>query len=89
MLWAKDTALITLIYNIYCMGFSCLQASLSPLFIDLYHLSEMNARLIFLRFGVESVVAAYCSGIFSCFLILSVVPQGSQSQGCVIESYKS
>ncbi|KAL8798070.1 MAG: hypothetical protein Q9182_006981 [Xanthomendoza sp. 2 TL-2023] len=52
MLWAKDTALITLIYGIFYMDFSCLQASLSPLFINIYHLSEFNAGLIYLPFGL-------------------------------------
>lgn len=64
MLWAKDTALITTIYGIYYMDFSCLQASLSPLFINLYHLSELNAGLIYLPFGVGSVAGAYFSGTF-------------------------
>lgn len=64
MLWAKDTALITTIYGIYYMDFSCLQGSLSPLFINLYHLSKLNAGLIYLPFGVGSVMGAYCSGIF-------------------------
>lgn len=62
MLWAKDTALITIIYGIYYMNFSCLQASLSPLFIQIYHCSEFNAGLIYLPFGVGSVAGAYCSG---------------------------
>ena len=63
LLWAKDTALITTIYGVYYMVFSCLQASLSPLFVDIYRLSELNAGLIYLPFGVGSVVGAYCSGI--------------------------
>ncbi|KAL8680722.1 MAG: hypothetical protein Q9186_003121 [Xanthomendoza sp. 1 TL-2023] len=62
MSWAKDTALITTIYGIYYMDLSCLQASLSPLFIDIYRLSEFNAGLIYLPFGVGSVAGAYCSG---------------------------
>ena len=65
LLWAKDTALITTVYGVYYMVFSCLQASLSPLFIDLYHLSELNAGLIYLPFGAGSVGGAYCSGTLS------------------------
>ncbi|KAL8833636.1 MAG: hypothetical protein Q9170_004157 [Blastenia crenularia] len=67
MLWAQDTALITTIYGVYYMVFSCLQASLSPLFINLYHLSETKAGLIYLPFGLGSVLGAYCSGIVFCF----------------------
>ena len=62
MLWAKDTALITIIYGIYYMVFSCLQASLSPLFIEIYRLSEFSAGLIYLPFGAGFVAGAYCSG---------------------------
>lgn len=62
MLWAKDTALITLIYGIYYMNFSCLQASISTLFISLYGLSEVKAGLIYLPFGIGSCIGAYCSG---------------------------
>ena len=62
MLWAKDTALITIIYGIYYMVFSCLQASLSPLFIEIYRLYELSAGLIYLPFGVGCVPGAYCSG---------------------------
>ena len=62
MLLTKDTILITLIYGIYYMNFSCLQASLSTLFIQIYNLSELEAGLVYLPFGVGSCVGAYCSG---------------------------
>jgi hypothetical protein len=65
MPWAKDTALITLIYGVYYMNFSCLQASMSTLFIKLYGLSELKAGLIYLPFGVGSCIGAYCSGSLS------------------------
>jgi len=63
MLWAKDTALITLIYGIYYMNFSCLQASMSTIFIKSYGLSELKAGLIYLPFGIGSVIGAYFSGM--------------------------
>lgn len=62
MLRAKDLVLITTIYGVYYMNFSCLQASLSPIFIALYNFSELNAGLIYLPFGAGSVTGAYCSG---------------------------
>lgn len=65
MLREKDTALITSIHGVYYMLYSCLQASLSPLFIHLYHLSELNAGLIYLPYGIGSVAGGYCSGITS------------------------
>ena len=65
LLWAKDTALITTIYGVYYMAPSRPQASLSPFFIDLYHLSELNAGLIYLPFGAGSVAGAYTSSTLS------------------------
>lgn len=62
MLWAKDTLLITLIYGVYYTNFSCLQASMSTLFIKLYELSQLKAGLTYLPFGIGSCVGAYCSG---------------------------
>ncbi|PGH11174.1 hypothetical protein AJ79_05016 [Helicocarpus griseus UAMH5409] len=62
ILWAKDTALIMLINGIYYTNFSCLQASMSTLFIKLYGLSELHAGLVYLPFGVGSCLGAYCSG---------------------------
>jgi MFS family permease len=62
MLFAKDAILITLIYGIYYANFSCLQASLSTLFIEIYIISELQAGMCYLPFGVGSCVGAYCSG---------------------------
>ena len=58
MLGAKDLALVTSIYGIFYMNSSCLQASLSPIFIDLYEFSELNAGLIYLPFVAGSVTGA-------------------------------
>ncbi|KAL4988373.1 MFS general substrate transporter [Aspergillus falconensis] len=58
----RNTLLITSIYGIYYMNFSCLQASLSTLVIDIYGFSELNAGLVYLPFGVGSCIGAYCSG---------------------------
>ncbi|KAI8939501.1 hypothetical protein NX059_003272 [Plenodomus lindquistii] len=63
MLLRKDTVLITLIYGLYYTNFSCLQASLSTLFIDIYEVTELQAGLTYLPFGLGSVIGAYCSGI--------------------------
>jgi predicted MFS family arabinose efflux permease len=64
MLWTKDTALITLICGVYYMNFSCLQASMSTLFIKIYRISELKAGLVYLPFGIGSCLGAYCSGSF-------------------------
>ncbi|KGO65032.1 Major facilitator superfamily domain, general substrate transporter [Penicillium expansum] len=62
ILVSRDSLLITAIYGVYYMNFSCLQGSLSTLFIDIYGLSELNAGLVYLPFGVGSCIGAYCSG---------------------------
>ncbi|OQE46852.1 hypothetical protein PENCOP_c001G03016 [Penicillium coprophilum] len=62
ILTSRESLLITAIYGIYYMNFSCLQGSLSTLFIDIYHFSELKAGLIYLPFGIGSCIGAYCSG---------------------------
>lgn len=62
ILFAKDAVCITLIYGIFYMNFSCLQASMSTLVIGLYGYSEIKAGLLYLPFGIGSIVGAYCSG---------------------------
>ncbi|TAQ86947.1 hypothetical protein B7494_g4729 [Chlorociboria aeruginascens] len=66
LLWAKDTALITSIYGILYMNFSCLQASMSTLFINLYGLSELQAGLVYLPFGIVFVVLARSDMVGRC-----------------------
>ena len=63
ILWAKDAISLTMIYGIYYMNFSCLQASLSTLVIRLYKYSELEAGLLYLPFGFGSILGAYSSGL--------------------------
>ncbi|KAJ5185118.1 Major facilitator superfamily domain general substrate transporter [Penicillium cf. griseofulvum] len=67
ILASRDSLLITAIYGVYYMNFSCLQGSLSTLFIDIYELSELKAGLVYLPFGIGSCIGAYCSGIIFLF----------------------
>ncbi|KXG47094.1 Major facilitator superfamily domain, general substrate transporter [Penicillium griseofulvum] len=62
ILASRDSLLITAIYGVYYMNFSCLQGSLSTLFIEIYKLSELKAGLVYLPFGIGSCIGAYCSG---------------------------
>lgn len=62
LLWAKDTALITLIFGIFYMNLSSLQASTSTLFINLYGISDLQAGLIYLPSGIGSCIGAYGAG---------------------------
>ncbi|KAF2671661.1 MFS general substrate transporter, partial [Microthyrium microscopicum] len=63
ILFVRDAFLILSITGIYYMNFSCLQASLSTLMIKLHGYSELQAGLLYLPFGIGSILGAYCSGI--------------------------
>jgi predicted MFS family arabinose efflux permease len=72
LLWAKDTALITSIFGIHYMNFSCLQASLSSILLNIYRISELKTGLAYLPFGIGSCIGSYLSGIgLSLILILN------------------
>ena len=58
----KDTAIIVFVIGILYTIYSCLQASLSSLFIGLYGLNELQAGLIYLPFGLGCAAAAYFTG---------------------------
>jgi predicted MFS family arabinose efflux permease len=62
MLLAKDTAIITLVYAVYYTTFSCIQASLSPLFITIYGFSELETGLIYIPFGVGAALGSWLAG---------------------------
>lgn len=63
LLRRKDTAINVFTIGVLYMTYSCIQASLSSLFVDMYRLSELQAGLIYLPFGVGCLVAAYgCGG---------------------------
>lgn len=59
----KDTVLIVSINGIFYMTYSCIQASLSSLFIGLYGFTELKAGMIYLPFGFGCVIASYVSDI--------------------------
>jgi predicted MFS family arabinose efflux permease len=62
LLWAKDCILIVLIFGIFYMNLSCVQASTSALFINLYGVSELKAGLVYLPSGIGSIIGAYGAG---------------------------
>jgi len=59
----KDTALIMLTHGTFYTTYSCIQASLSPLFIEIYHFSVLQAGTIYLPCGVGSILASYFTGL--------------------------
>ncbi|KAF6828735.1 hypothetical protein CMUS01_08444 [Colletotrichum musicola] len=63
LLWAKDSALITLIFGVFYMNLSSLQASLSTLFVEIYSILGLQLGLVYLPSGVGSCIGAYFSGV--------------------------
>lgn len=62
LLWAKDTLLITLIFGIFYMNLSALQASTSTLFVSVYGVSGLQLGLIYLPSGMGYCLGAYGAG---------------------------
>ena len=57
-----DTAIILVAYGINYTVYCCLQASLSTLFVDIYHVSGVVAGLIYLPFGFAVALSAFATG---------------------------
>lgn len=61
ILLSKDTAPIVLVNAVFYTAYSCLQASLSSLFINIYGYRELEAGLIYIPFGVGCFIASLLS----------------------------
>ena len=70
VLFYKDTFLIVLINAVFYTTYCCVQASLASLVINIYHLSELQAGLIYLPFGSGCALAAYLTGMLSHLVLL-------------------
>ena len=62
LLLGKDNAVVVFAGAFLYMTFCCLPASLGTLFIEIYHLNELQAGLIYLPFGLGCTLAALASG---------------------------
>lgn len=71
LLSRKNTVLITTINGIYYATYSCVQASLALLFIEIYRFKEIQAGLIYLPFGCGCALASFVSGRFASSFISS------------------
>lgn len=69
----KDTFIVVTAGGIIYMAYSCMQASLSTLCIDIYGLGQLAAGLIYLPFGFGSLAMTCVSGK-SLFFSLSGYP---------------
>lgn len=62
LLRSAETAVLLLSYGINYSVYSCPQASLSTIFVDLYHISGLTAGLIYIPFGVGCALSAFATG---------------------------
>ncbi len=60
-----DSALIIVSIGILYMVYTCVQASLSTLFMEIYQLNQIEAGLIYLPFGIGCAVTALLTGEIS------------------------
>lgn len=56
------TALVLVTYGVGYATYSCLQASLSTLFLDIYKISGLASGLIYIPFGVACALSAFTTG---------------------------
>jgi hypothetical protein len=54
-----------LVHGTFYMTYGCIQASLSSLFIEIYHVSGVQAGLIYLPAGIGCLLAPYFTGTFA------------------------
>lgn len=68
ILLSKDTDPIICVNAVFYTAYSCLQASLSSLFISIYGYRELEAGLIYIPFGVGCFIASLLSSKLRHFL---------------------
>jgi predicted MFS family arabinose efflux permease len=62
ILTRKDNTIIILACGILYLVYTCINTSLSILFIDIYKLNQWQAGLIYLPFGIGGTVSTFFSG---------------------------
>ncbi|KAL2069215.1 hypothetical protein VTL71DRAFT_15553 [Oculimacula yallundae] len=62
LLMGKDNAAVVFAGAFLYTTFCCIPASLGSLFVDIYHLNQLQAGLIYLPFGIGCSLAAIASG---------------------------
>jgi uncharacterized membrane protein YwzB len=67
-LFRKDTAINVFCISIWYVTWTCIQASLSTVFIRVYHVSQLQAGLIYIPFGVGVCTSAYLTGYLNLIL---------------------
>lgn len=68
IVFEKDTALVLITNAVFYVNYSCMQASLSPLVMDLYGLNALQAGLTYLPYGIACGITSFLVGRSSSFL---------------------
>ena len=62
ILFRPDNAVIIFAAGLLYVAYTCINASLSILFIEMYNLTQLEAGLIYLPFGIGGIVSTFFSG---------------------------
>lgn len=62
ILTRRDNAVIILAYGLYYVVYTCMNAALSVLFVEIYALNRWQTGLIYLPFGLGGTASAFISG---------------------------
>ncbi|KAN0110659.1 chloramphenicol resistance protein [Hyaloscypha variabilis] len=63
ILFEKDVALIMYANGVFYLNYQCQQASLSTIFIRVYHLNTLEAGLCYLPYGIACTIASFLTGL--------------------------
>ncbi|KAL9582769.1 MAG: hypothetical protein Q9203_005355 [Teloschistes exilis] len=62
LVFQKDTALVLVANAVFYMNYSCMQASLAPLLMNIYGLNALQVGLTYLPYGIACGVASFLVG---------------------------
>lgn len=65
IIFHKDTALVLVANAVFYMNYSCMQASLAPLLMNIYGLNALQVGLTYLPYGIACGVASFLVGELS------------------------
>ncbi|KAL8958541.1 MAG: hypothetical protein Q9193_004421 [Seirophora villosa] len=86
LVFEKDTALVLVLNAIFYVNYTCLQASLSPLMMDLYRLNALQAGLTYLPYGIACGVTSILVGKLSqCYRTIRLVIDPDRNSGRVMD----
>jgi hypothetical protein len=58
--------------GVFYLNYQCQQASLSTIFIRVYHLNTLEAGLCYLPYGIACTIASFLTGEIQCFFFSNI-----------------